>query len=592
MKTTLGDGRYEVLRPLGTGATSEVFEVLDTRLGARRALKRMVEAPTPEARRRQEREAAIMARLDHPHVVTVIDAFEDDGQRCVVMELCEGGSLATRVSLEGALSPERVVELGRQVAGALAAAHDSGVLHRDLKPQNILFGPTGDARIADFGLSWVSQDEETLTRTGALMGTVPFMAPELRRGEAHSEASDRYALAATLAWSATGTFPPDLDRPGALDALPAPVAAFLTELMAGDLRVTPDAVVRHRRLQKWTRGGLALAGLVVAAGAGWSLRTPPPLEALPPPRPPSALSAYDALPPCDAGVSFAEWDKYPHYNPDPRLPEEAGGLALVDIDGDEDLDLVVTYVLGVAVDVFRNEGGSLFRRDADNKFEQPTRLDADVSARSLVVGDLQGDGRPEALWLKRNRMGVQVLESDPSGALRTDLYALGDPSATPVLVDTNGDGCDDLLFASMTVPPRIQVRRSKCDGELEVATPFLEGWSGLAREGSHIVVQHADGRVGRLNPTTAEVAAIETPDGMGLEVRRGTGLAVAGLPMDVQLAVGLTETGAVCRAPSDTVHRGLAAVGDIDQDGVDDRVILTTCGYCTSQVILQRGQRD
>ena len=186
MKTSYEGGRYEVLRTIGHGATSEVYEVLDTRLGARRALKRMVEAPNPAARKRQEREALIMARLDHPNVVTVIDAFEEDDQRCVVMELCEGGSLSTRVELGGPLPAEQVVSLGHSLARALAAAHESGVLHRDLKPQNILFGPTGDPRIGDFGLSWMSQDDETLTRTGALLGTIPFMAPELRRGEPHT----------------------------------------------------------------------------------------------------------------------------------------------------------------------------------------------------------------------------------------------------------------------------------------------------------------------------------------------------------------------------------------------------------------------
>ena len=127
MKTRYGDGRYEVLRSLGRGATAEVLEVLDARLGARRALKRMVEPPSEEAARRQEREAAIMARLDHPGVVTVVDAFEEDGQRCVVMELCEGGSLATRVELEGPLSPERVVAIGQALHAALDVAHDANV---------------------------------------------------------------------------------------------------------------------------------------------------------------------------------------------------------------------------------------------------------------------------------------------------------------------------------------------------------------------------------------------------------------------------------------------------------------------------------
>lgn len=587
MKTSFQDGRYEVLRPLGQGATSEVYEVLDTRLGARRALKRMVQAPNPAARKRQEREALIMARLDHPNVVTVIDAFAEDGQRCVVMELCEGGSLATRVELGGPLPAERVVAVGDALAHALAAAHASGVLHRDVKPQNILFGPTGDPRIGDFGLSWMSQDGETPTRTGALLGTVPFMAPELRRGEPHTEATDRYALAATLAWCATGTFPPDLDRVGALDGLPEPVAHFLGGLLAGDSRVLEGDLRRRRRSAKALRMGGGALAILAAGGAGWALRPAPDAEAAP--QAGGVLSDYEALESCPREVRFASQDKYPHYNADPRLPEEAGGVALLDIDGDDDLDLVVPYVLGTTVDVFRNEDGALFRRDTDNVFEQPLRIEADVAAGTLTVGDIHGDGRNEALWLKRNRMGFQLLETDQDGEVATDLYGLGDPSATPVLVDTNGDGCDDLLYASRSLPPALRVRRSKCDGEFEVEAAYLEGWAGVAREGVHLVIQHADGRVARLDPATAGVRPIESGD-LSLRVRGGYGLAVAGLPDGAHAIVGLDSDGGLCRGPQAKSLGATVAVGDVDGDGRVDRVRAMTCGYCTSMVMLDRGE--
>ena len=438
----------------------------------------------------------------------------------------------------------------------------------------------------------MSQDQETLTRTGALMGSVPFMAPELRRGEAHTEASDRYALAATLAWSATGSFPPDLDRAGALDALPEAVADFIVELLAGDVRVTGADRVRSRRMRRWTRAALVLAGMGLAAAAGWGLRPAPPPPAEADPEPPGVLATYEALPLCDAALSFVAWDKYPHYDFDPRLPEEGGGVSLLDIDGDGDLDLVVTYVLGLAVDVFLNKDGGFFRRDDELRMEAPLRFETDVAYSTLVTGDLEGDGRADALWLKRNRMGGRVLGTDVDGALAIEAIPLGDPSATPVLVDIDGDGCDDLLYASMTVPPRLTVRRSRCDGSLDVAATYLEGWSGVAREDRHIVAQHADGRLGILNPARAEVTPITSPPGLKLELWRGSGIQIAGLSTDTMLSVGLRDDATLCRAPAAKTHHSLAAVGDIDLDGVVDRVVLKTCGYCTSQVNLERGVRN
>jgi len=585
VKTRYGDGRYEVLRSLGRGATAEVLEVLDARLGARRALKRMVEPPSEEAARRQEREAAIMARLDHPGVVTVVDAFEEDGQRCVVMELCEGGSLATRVELEGPLSPERVVAIGQALHAALDVAHDNGVLHRDLKPQNILFGPAGDPRIADFGLSWVSQDDETLTRTGALMGSVPFMAPELRRGEPHTPATDRYALAATLAWSATGAFPPDLDRVGALDDLPDEVAVFLAGLMAGDARVPEARVLARRRHRSVARGVVGFLAVGAAGGAGWSLAPAPPVE----PVEPGVLATYDALPPCEPAPAFAAWDKYPHYNTDPRLPEEAGGVALPDIDGDGDKDLVVIYTLGEAVDLFTNDAGSPFRRGEDGVFEAPWRDDADVAASTLTVGDIHGDGREDAVWLKRNRSGFQVLWTTPDGRPEIRTLALGDPTGTPVLVDTDGDGCDDLLFSTRSMTPAVRIRRSRCNGEFDVAGTLLEGWAGVGWDSGHLLAQHGDGRVARLDPVSRELSPIPRADGLPLVLRPGRGLVLDTVADGFLGLVGLAADGGVCRLPADKPLRGVSAVADLDGDGLPDRVTIMSCGYCTSQVLLDRG---
>lgn len=597
VKTRFADGRYEVLRTLGQGATSEVLEVLDTRLGARRALKRMVEAPTPDARARQEREAAVMARLDHPNVVTVIDAFEEDGQRCVVMELCEGGSLATRVALDGPLPPAEVVAIGAVLQDALAAAHESGVLHRDLKPHNILFGPRGDPRIADFGLSWVSQDDATLTRTGALLGTVPFMAPELRRGEPHTESTDRYALAATLAWSATGTFPPDLDRVGALDGLPEPVAVFLGGLLVGDERVPEAEVQRRRSRSRHTRrllGGLAIGG----AALGGGLLRPVPPAALPA----GTLSAYEQLPLCNPELggdfSFTRSDKYPRFDTDPRLPEEAQAPQLADLDGDGDPDLVVTYLNGAAIDIFLNQDGKLVQRDADGVPAPPIRLTADVSNASTTHGDLEGDGREEVLWLSRDRLTAHVLRIDASGKPLIEAHTMGDPVETPVLVDLNGDRCDDLLFVMLSAQPRLHHRMGRCDGTFELESYITDGWAGVIKEQGRLVLFDAEGDIALFDRSTFRVTPVPVPPGLelwanargGLDARRGAlRSSHAGIG---RMPLGIDASGALCRSPLDRPSRGDAAVADLDGDGWLDRVTTNSCGYCSSEVTVTYGAAE
>ena len=308
-----------------------------------------------------------------------------------------------------------------------------------------------------------------------------------------------------------------------------------------------------------------------------------------PAAPEGVLAAVAALPACPRPVTFADWDKYPHYNPDPRLEEEAAAPLLFDIDGDGDLDLAVPYVLGEAVDLFVNEGGTLFQRTPELVVTPPLRLDADVSANAWAVGDLEGDGRQEALWLKRNRMGLQLLRTDASGTVFVSTDGLGDPSGTPILVDLNGDGCDDLLSAMLETPPRLRVRHSRCDGVFEAAENVLMGWSGVAWEGPHLVVQHADGRVGRLDTDTSTELPIPGSEGLPLAVGAGSGLWVQDLSPGTVAPVGLDDAGALCRGPLHKWAGRRVALGDVDGDGVLDRVSTMSCGYCTSQVLLDRG---
>jgi eukaryotic-like serine/threonine-protein kinase len=199
-------GPYVVTGELGRGATGVVLRARDPS-GAEVAIKAL--APRDEhQRRRIQREVEALRRLRHPNVVHVRDAGEQAGRPFIVMDLLPGDSLQSRLDREGPLPIPEAVALTRAIAGALSHVHGLGLLHRDLKPANILLAADGTPRLADFGL--VGRTEgHSLTRTGELMGTPGFWAPELAAGDLGrlTPACDLYGLGATLYALLTGQPP-------------------------------------------------------------------------------------------------------------------------------------------------------------------------------------------------------------------------------------------------------------------------------------------------------------------------------------------------------------------------------------------------
>ncbi|WP_280397233.1 serine/threonine-protein kinase [Nocardia carnea] len=211
-KDRLIAGRYRLTDPIGTGAMGVVWRALDIRLQRTVAVKQVLLGPnlteqqTAEARKRALREGRIAARLHHPNAISVFDVADEDGQPWLVMEYMNAPSLASRLNLDGTLPPLKVAELGAQAAAALAAAHDAGIVHRDVKPANLLVGDDGTVKITDFGISRATGDV-TVTATGFLAGTPAYLAPEVARGENPIPASDVFALGSTLYHAVTGRPP-------------------------------------------------------------------------------------------------------------------------------------------------------------------------------------------------------------------------------------------------------------------------------------------------------------------------------------------------------------------------------------------------
>jgi serine/threonine-protein kinase len=196
-QTVLAD-RYELGATLGRGGMGTVYDGIDRRLGRSVAVKvlRADLAEQARARRRFETEARAAARLVHPNVVTVFDSGEDDGVPFLVMERLPGRTLADELA-GGALPVDRVRVVGGEMLGALAAAHDAGILHRDIKPGNVLLTVDGHAKVSDFGIAKTVDDADQ-TQTAELLATVRYLAPERLTGAPATPRSDLYSVGVVL----------------------------------------------------------------------------------------------------------------------------------------------------------------------------------------------------------------------------------------------------------------------------------------------------------------------------------------------------------------------------------------------------------
>jgi eukaryotic-like serine/threonine-protein kinase len=204
----LAGGRYRTQELLGRGGMASVYLARDGELDRPVAVKVLAEhlADTPGFRERFLREAKLAAQLSHPNVVQVFDVGEHDGVPFIVMECVEGSTLAEELKQRGPLDPAEVVDLALQICGGLEHAHAAGLVHRDIKPQNLLLRPDGTVKIADFGIARAAETTK-LTQAGSVVGTAAYLAPEQALGEEVTAAADIYSLGCVLYELLTGRTP-------------------------------------------------------------------------------------------------------------------------------------------------------------------------------------------------------------------------------------------------------------------------------------------------------------------------------------------------------------------------------------------------
>jgi serine/threonine protein kinase len=200
-------GRYRIVDRLGFGGMGEVWRAVDRELGREVAVKALARhlVANVEARERFRREAQHAGSLDHPHVVSIYDAGTEGDSMLLVMELVDGGSLTARLREHGRPSVEEGVRILREILAGLSAAHEAGLVHRDVKPANVLFTAGGSVRLTDFGIARLSATDTT--RTAEVYGSAPYMAPELAYGLRGGTRADVYAVGCVGYELLTGTSP-------------------------------------------------------------------------------------------------------------------------------------------------------------------------------------------------------------------------------------------------------------------------------------------------------------------------------------------------------------------------------------------------
>ncbi|MFF9912858.1 serine/threonine-protein kinase [Streptomyces sp. NPDC013457] len=351
-------GRYRLLDVLGQGGMGTVWRARDEVLGRDVAVKE-VRAPAgltgDDERRlyaRLEREAWAAARISHRNVVTVYDVATEDGRPWIVMELIPGLTLSDVLDAEGPMPPRRAALVGAEVLAALGAAHEAGVLHRDVKPGNVLLGNDGRVVLTDFGIASV-QGTSPLTMTGELIGSPEFLAPERALGRTPGPASDLWSLGVLLYAAVEGHSPFRQDTPLSTlravvdEELPPPrrageLAPVIEGLLRKDPRERLQAAAAERQLRIVGAGGSAASGAGLAAPGGPGSARPAASEPYEQDR---RGASGDRTPPLPLPV--------PPPASDPGTPDRSGRAVAVLTAG---IVLLLLAVGGLTYALLRNEG--------------------------------------------------------------------------------------------------------------------------------------------------------------------------------------------------------------------------------------------
>ncbi|MBB4892069.1 serine/threonine-protein kinase [Streptomyces olivoverticillatus] len=316
-------GRYRLGEPLGRGGMGEVWQGQDEVLGRQVAVKLLLADEGDEnAAMRFRMEAQTAARLNHPQVVGVHDFGAWENRFYLVMELVEGPSLAAELAARGALDPPAVADIAAQTASGLAAAHRQGIVHRDVKPGNLMLGADGTLKIGDFGIArFVDETSAALTRAGQIVGTSTYLAPERALGRTAGPESDVYALGCVLYQLLTGRPPFWDENPTALLYMHVDQAPVPPSQRRGDVPQPFERQLLRMLAKEPAERPTAQEVADFFAGSAWRETPRQPLPgALPAAVPPRPAAPPPAAPPPSFPLRLPEPPQPIAYAPSPPTP--------------------------------------------------------------------------------------------------------------------------------------------------------------------------------------------------------------------------------------------------------------------------------
>ncbi len=345
--------RYRVVRHVARGGMAEVYlahdELLDRPVAVKVLFPELAEDGSFVERFRREARAA--AGLNHPNIVSVFDFGEDDGSYYIVMEYVDGTTLRDVIRSGGPLEPARAAEVGADVAAALSVAHQHGIIHRDVKPGNVLISSATDAvKVADFGIARAGDPRESLTMTGAVMGTATYLSPEQAQGHPIDHRADIYALGIVLYEMLAGRPPFSGDTPMAiaykhLSESPVPPSTHNSAVPAALDRVVLRAMDKDPDARYASANELRAA--LLTAGNGGAAAEPTVVAA-----PVVAAGATQMLPPVTEATTALGPDRAPVATPPPGDVARRRRLAVASV------LLLLLLIFVVAILLTRDRGGT------------------------------------------------------------------------------------------------------------------------------------------------------------------------------------------------------------------------------------------
>ena len=488
---TLG-GRYRVERELGRGGMAKVFLGTDTVLGRTVAVKVLAPqfADDDGFVQRFRREAQAAASIGHPHIVSVFDTGSDDGVHFIVMEYVEGRTLAEFLAGGGRILPDRAIDIAMDVCRALEAAHAQGVIHRDIKPGNIMLNPRGEVKVTDFGIARVTTTADTVAQTAAILGTASYLSPEQAQGQPVDGRSDIYSLGCVLFEMVTGR-PPFLgDSPVAVaskQVLEQPVppsklnpdvtadldAVILRALAKNPANRYQSAEEMRADLERARRGLPVDATPLLAAGTTQVLDRPPAhaTQVLPPSEPERRTNWVPIVVTLVliALLGALLWflastllDDDPQTAVQVTVPNVVGDKRAQAISEIEDAGLEVGTITPVAAADETQEPGTVLEQDpaAGDEVDRGTAVDLTIveSPELVAIPDLEGASVEEA---QATLIGLGL---EPTGPVEEPSDTVDEGSVTrtdPASGEEVDPGSTVTIFVS-TGPDQVSVPLVTC----------------------------------------------------------------------------------------------------------------------------------